>query len=383
MKIAVVHSFYNQDVPSGENSAVNSQVAALMRSGHKVKLISLQTGAGPQSTYFNLRAALRVAFGRGSNPLSEIRRFRPDLVHVHNLFPNFSTNWLSKVKAPVIVSIHNYRYLCAAGTFFVRNRPCFSCLEAGNSRPSLAKKCYRGSFLATLPLALANRNLGVSGSISDYATKILVLTQEAKGIFVKAGWPSDRLQVVPNFIDTPSFTKHEDKEIDLNRDSWVYVGRLSSEKGILELLNEWPESESLSIIGDGPLLTQVEKLIGGKTNIVFLGKLPRDEILEILRRAKGMIFPSLWLEGLPLVFLEALSVGCPTIAKTSNVVSHLVSKYDVGEVYSKGTELIEALNRVGENSAEMKMRSLELYRTEFTEHAWISRMNEIYQRAIS
>ena len=84
-----------------------------------------------------------------------------------------------------------------------------------------------------------------------------------------------------------------------------------------------------------------------------------------------------------MVFLEALSVGCPTIAKTSNVVSHLVSKYDVGEVYSKGTELIEALNRVGENSAEMKMRSLELYRTEFTEHAWISRMNEIYQRAIS
>ena len=382
MKIAVVHSFYSAESPSGENSAVSSQVAALRRSGHEVKLFSIQTGDSAQGPNFKTRAALRVAFGRGENPLAEIKSFKPDIVHVHNLFPNYSTNWLSRVEAPVIVSIHNYRYLCASGTFFVANQQCFSCLEAGNSRPSLKKKCYRGSFSATLPLAIANRKLGTSGPIAEYATKILVLTQESKEIFVKAGWPADRLQVVPNFIETPAVRTSGQRDINVKKDSWIYVGRLSAEKGILELVKDWPGSENLSIIGDGPLLAQVEKSIQGKTNVELLGRLSRDEILKILGTSKGMIFPSLVLEGLPLVFLEALSLGCPTVAKTSNVVSQLVIQYDVGEAYSKGLDLLEALQRVRDSSEEIKMRAIKLFESEFTEQAWISRINDIYRGAI-
>jgi glycosyltransferase involved in cell wall biosynthesis len=381
VKIAVVHSFYSQDAPSGENSAVNSQVAALTRAGHEVKLFSAQTTTGPQNISYKLRAAMRVAFGSGTNPLTEINKFKPDLVHIHNLFPNYSTNWLSKVKAPVIVSVHNYRYLCAAGTFFVGNQQCFTCLEKGNSRPAIAKKCYRGSGLATLPLAIANRDLGVSGSIVKYAKQILVLTQEAKDVFVKAGWPSSQLQVVPNFIETPKTKENRHQGINSKQDSWVYIGRLSSEKGILELLKDWPKGEKLSIIGDGPLLAQIEQRIIGAPNVELLGRLESKEISEILSNAKGMIFPSLVREGLPLVFLEALSVGCPTIAKDSNVVSHLVRQFNVGEVYSNGTQLSDALITVGKKSKEFQARSLELYKSEFTEEAWVSRVNAIYRSA--
>ena len=379
MKIAVVHSFYSKDAPSGENTAVSSQVAALKRSGHDVKLFSLQTSAGSQTLSFKVRAALRVAFGRGQNPLAEIKRFKPDLVHVHNLFPNYSTNWLSRVEVPVIVSVHNYRYLCASGTFFVGNQQCFSCLEAGNSRPSLEKKCYRESLSATLPLAIANRKLGVSSSITENAAEILVLTQQSKDIFVKAGWPADRLKVVPNFIEAPSARPSDAKSIEVKNHSWVYVGRLSPEKGILELLRDWPKNENLSIIGDGPLLAQVEQAIEGKSHIELLGRLSREEILKFLKASKGMIFPSLVLEGLPLVFLEALSVGCPTVAKASNVVSNLVSQNMVGAVYQNGVQLLEALNKVSQAAQDMQSRSLELYKSEYTEQAWISRMNNIYQ----
>jgi glycosyltransferase involved in cell wall biosynthesis len=243
----------------------------------------------------------------------------------------------------------------------------------------LEKKCYRESLSATLPLAIANRKLGVSSSITENAAEILVLTQQSKDIFVKAGWPADRLKVVPNFIEAPSARPSDAKSIEVKNHSWVYVGRLSPEKGILELLRDWPKNENLSIIGDGPLLAQVEQAIEGKSHIELLGRLSREEILKFLKASKGMIFPSLVLEGLPLVFLEALSVGCPTVAKASNVVSNLVSQNMVGAVYQNGVQLLEALNKVSQAAQDMQSRSLELYKSEYTEQAWISRMNNIYQ----
>lgn len=379
MKIAVVHSFYNQDAPSGENSAVSSQVQALRRAGHDVKLISAQTKSGSQSGVYKMRAAFRVAFGRGRNPLSEIRRFKPDIVHVHNLFPNFSTNWLSSVKVPVIASIHNYRYLCASGTFFVDNKQCFACLDAGGSKPSLKKKCYRGSITSTAPLAIANKKLGISSSIAQHANKVLVLTQEAQNIFVRAGWSSEKLHVLPNFIESPEIPIDTHKNDDFIRDSWIYIGRLSAEKGVLELLRDWPEGEKLSIIGDGPLLSKVEQAVENLTNIEMLGMLSSENILKRLSSAKGLIFPSLVLEGLPLVFLEAMSVGCPTVARTSNVVSRLVSEFKVGEVYSNGTQLSGALKAVEDRYRELNLKSVEVFKSEFTEEAWVSRMNQIYE----
>lgn len=379
VKIAVVHSFYNQDAPSGENSAVNSQVQSLRRAGHEVKLISLQTNSGRQTGAYKVRAAFRVAFGWGRNPLSEIRRFRPDVVHVHNLFPNFSTKWLGAIKVPVVASIHNYRYLCAAGTFFVENKQCFACIDAGGSKPSLKKKCYRGSLAATAPLALANRKLGISSALAQHASKILVLTQEAQNIFLRAGWSSEKLHVVPNFVEASGISKATHEKEDFARDSWIYVGRLSTEKGVLELLNDWPEGEKLSIVGDGPLLSTVERTVESLTNVEVLGRLSREDILKRLSAAKGMIFPSLWLEGLPLVFLEAMSVGCPTVARTSNVVARLVSEFNVGEVYSNGTQLSSALKAVESRFSEMNLRSVEVFNSEFTEQAWISRMNQIYE----
>jgi hypothetical protein len=51
----------------------------------------------------------------------------------------------------------------------------------------------------------------------------------------------------------------------------------------------------------------------------------------------------------------------------------------VGAVYQNGVQLLEALNKVSQAAQDMQSRSLELYKSEYTEQAWISRMNNIYQ----
>lgn len=378
MKVAFVHSFYNEQFPSGENSAVISQVRALERVGHEVKLFAIHTSDEKPTVIYKLRAALRVASGLGKNPLREIKAFGPDIVHVTNLFPNYSTRWLRKLRSPFVVSLHNYRPICAAGTFFVENQQCFQCLDKSNSLPSVRKRCYRNSFFATLPLSISNRNLSVKNPIATHAAKILVLTEEAKQYYQKAGWPSEKLEIVPNFIDT------YDQEIlksamTVNKNpDWIVVGRLTPEKGILQLIADWPANERLVIVGDGPLKSKITELIQPRANISAVGSQSRENVLQLMAKSTGLVFPSLWPEGLPLVFLEAISLGLPTVAREGNVVSGFVRKFEIGGTYSSAGELSEALARARMELPGISSRSIKAFNADFTEESWLSRVTKIY-----
>ena len=65
---------------------------------------------------------MSVATNRGPYPVDEIDRFDPDIVHVHNLFPNFGRSWASRYSSRLVTTIHNYRPLCAAATLLPRAR---------------------------------------------------------------------------------------------------------------------------------------------------------------------------------------------------------------------------------------------------------------------
>jgi hypothetical protein len=93
LRIAVVHSYYSSRQPSGENVVVDLQIDALHRAGHEVELIARRTGDLEPARTYPVAAALRVASGRGASPRDRIAAFEPDVVHVHNLFPNWGRRW--------------------------------------------------------------------------------------------------------------------------------------------------------------------------------------------------------------------------------------------------------------------------------------------------
>ena len=118
MKIAVVHSFYSSTNPSGENLVVDAQVAALRQAGHDVLLIARHTDEEEHRPTYPLRAALSVATGFGASPVRALEQFSPDVVNLHNWFPNFGTRWLKSLKFPSVVTLHNFRTLCPIGTLY-------------------------------------------------------------------------------------------------------------------------------------------------------------------------------------------------------------------------------------------------------------------------
>lgn len=370
-----MHSFYSSRQPSGENRVVEHQQQLLRDAGHDVHLVGQETDADEQSALFKTRAALRVATGVGSDPSMELRAFNPDVVHIHNLFPNFGTQWIRKWPGPVVVSLHNYRAVCSRGDLYREGTHCEECAISGSHR-ALVHGCYRNSRIATLPLAVSRSNFQRAVL---HAADALVTTSHASDAEIKRLIDSSlKTTLIPN----PGPDEGVAPNKKAVRSGWVAMGRLSPEKGFLELIESWPNGESLDIIGSGPLADQIEFAIRG-TGITQSESLPLSELRDALKSYVGMVFPSRWIEVAPQVVVEAMRVGLPVVAFEGNGVSSLVQDSGTGVSYRDASTLATALETIRADIDGFSARAFDFYRREWNPARWLSSMTELYRRVSS
>src|SRR5262245_32392776 len=291
IRIAFVHSFYSSRTPSGENRVVESEIGALRRAGHDVLLFAAATDDLEREPLYTLRSGVRVATGHGRSP-GGIERSRADVVHVHNLFPNWSTAWTSTVGPPVVATMHNFRPMCIRGDLFRAGRPCTLCPD-GHRWAGLRYGCYRGSRVTSLPVTVGNRGGPMHQPLIRVARRLVVYNHRSQRLYLKSGVPAERLVVWPNFLPTES--DPGPPEPDGRADGWLYVGRLTAEKGIVPLIQRWPRAKRLLVLGDGDQRALAIAAAYGK-NIEFGGLASREEILFQMRRHLGLVFLSLWFE---------------------------------------------------------------------------------------
>lgn len=375
MKIAVVHSFYSRDQPSGENSVVEDQVATLRSAGHEVLLLDRHTDYLRDTRGYELRAALTTMTGHGPKPGADLSAFKPDILHVHNTFPNWGTSWLGNWATRTVATLHNFRPICAAGTTFRDGHSCLDCLITPVI-PAVRHRCYRESSLATLPVAIGSRPNGPSRSWLRHAGAVAALTADAARLYRHA--LGRDVHVLPNFV-------HPAPPPSIEVDRWVYVGRLTAEKGILALLNSWPTSRALDVIGDGPLKTSVAEMCAGRDNLAFVGPVGRGALVGRLGSYRGLIMPSLWPEGLPTVLLEALAAGLPSvISQYVSASSQLVQAGAAVTFEPRGSapDLESVLGRVDRRRAQMSSSALATYEAHYSPQTWTDRVECIYAELI-
>ena len=166
-------------------------------------------------------AACTVANPMAARALrKKIREFKPDVVHFHNTFPLISPLAVRAAKksgAKVVMTLHNYRMVCAAGVPMRCGkvcRECFSCAanqSIGQSVnpsirqsvnlsvfPAIRHRCYRGSLLATVPLAL---NIALYRKWwAKWVDSFIVLSEFQKKVMVECGLPEEKVVVKGNFV---------------------------------------------------------------------------------------------------------------------------------------------------------------------------------------
>lgn len=219
LRVALVHSFYS-DKSSGENVVVDAEAEALGRAGVDVHVVRTD-GAAISGGSDRVLAAIRVALDMGRNPSREVAGQRADVIHVHNLFPSWTAGWMRRVRSPLVATLHNYRPVCANGLLLRNGSVCTDCF----SRPALTSVrhgCYRGSRLATLPIALRQASRGLRDPHLTGPTCLLVPSQGAKETFAAAGVSRGRLTVEEPFLPEPIRAKPR-----ASPNGFLYVGRVS------------------------------------------------------------------------------------------------------------------------------------------------------------
>jgi glycosyltransferase involved in cell wall biosynthesis len=379
IRIAFVHSFYSSRVPSGENRAVDSEVDALRRAGHEVGLFAARTDDFERSPTYRLTSALRVATGRGHSPLAAIRPFGPDVVHIHNLFPNFATRWVGSIEVPVVITLHNFRLLCANGLLFRDGHICTLCPD-GRRFAGVRYACYRDSRLATLPQAWANRLGPAAHPLIARADRIVVPSNLAFRIFSRAGLDPDRIVVRPHFVPR-SLDAGWGEGSDPGR-GWLFVGRIDPEKGVVRLMEAWPPGHRLSIVGDGPALGRVRELARGK-EVELLGRQERPAVLALMRESLGLVVPSLPFESSPLVYVEAMATGLPVLAWEPNVITEFVREHGTGLATTWEADLAATLRDAEERFPVLRQHCRQTFEDDLSEEAFITRTEALYSGVLA
>ena len=169
---------------------------------------------------------------------------------------------------------------------------------------------------------------------------------------------------IPNAIELDSLT------LDINQKyekQIIFVGRLSKEKGIeslIQLSEILPKNIHLVIVGSGPLENEIKKISIKHSNIDFLGFLPKNKVIPLIRGSFALLQPSL-AEGISTTILEAMACEIPINASDlggnkeliiNNENGFLIDPQNINEINEKIIELSE--NKIlvkffGQKSSEL------------------------------
>jgi len=313
VRILVAHCEYRQR--GGEDVVFETETALLREGGHDVSSLSI-----PSGVFSDLPLARQMSLGLhvaghsfGRNLLRDaIQASSPDVVHFHNLYPLLGPSAIieaASLGCATVQTLHNYRLSCIAGTHFRNNSICEECHVLRHG-PGVRRGCYRGSRTQSFAIA---RGLSMQGQLAvkrQTPDVLICLTEFMRNRLVRASIPADMLAVKPN-----SVADSLERKGYAGRTGVVFVGRLSPEKGIAELLQGWsPDDPHLRVVGAGPLESAIKERAVRLPNVTVVGPATPEKVRREIGAAKVLLLPSRWYEGgLPLVALEALAEGTPVV----------------------------------------------------------------------
>jgi glycosyltransferase involved in cell wall biosynthesis len=277
----------------------------------------------------------------------EVQDARTTLVHFHSWMKCLSPAVLGVPRRRGFRSVltqHDFFAVCPTGGFFdfARKEICFrrplsrDCICTNCDSRNYAHKLWRVARSTVQAGAVdIEKCIDLLLSVSAFADQILARNQSRARRMV---------------VDNPAPMERRPRQSRLGGGDFLYVGRLSEEKGVRMLKKAITAAEgTLRIVGDGPLRKELEAEWPEAT---YLGWLSRAEVQDEMRQAQALIFPSLWYETAGLVAIEAAANGLPVIVADSCAATSYVQDGKTGIWFKSGSTaaLSAALQKLSEPS---------------------------------
>jgi glycosyltransferase involved in cell wall biosynthesis len=349
VRVAVFHSRYLSGPASGENRVLGDDIKLLTDAGHEVRSWTPSPGTTPREqakaavqAVWSLEAVARVR--------ELVRTWGAEIVHCHNLFPLLSPAVIREAStqgAGVVMTLHNYRLMCLAGSFHRDGHTCEECLGRAPWR-GVAHRCYRGSALASGVLAtslITHRSMNTF----DRVDRFIAVSGFVRQKHVEAGISAERIGVATQFA-WPTARREGPG------DYFLYVGRLTREKGANSLVEAWTQDMGrLVVVGDGPEMDHLRAV--ASPAVEFHGLVCGDEVPPLLRGARALLVPSLANDPAPRSVTEAYAAGVPVVASRSGGLPEMVRDGESGLLVTAGVaeEWAAAVGRLSDDEEAIRL----------------------------
>lgn len=385
-RILQVHNFYQ--IPGGEDVVVRNEKRLLEEHGHKVY------------TYYRSNAELKEGgkFSKLCVPFTAVYSFKTvrevkklikeyqiDIVHVHNTLTMVSPSVFYAAfscHVPIVQTLHNFRMLCPAGSFFRDNVICEECVQGG-LKCAVKHKCYRNSKLQSFVSAAVlkvHRVLGTYRKVNFICltefnrNKLLALGDivDAKKIFIK-----------PNFTFAEGIEPSNAPE---QEEYYLFAGRVEALKGVdiaIKAFEQIPDRK-LYIAGTGPMMDEMQAYVKEHNiqNVKFLGYLQKEDMTEKFYHAKAVIMTSQCYEAFAMTIAEAYSYGVPVIAGRVGNMEGMVQEGVTGVkfTYNSSSDLAEKVKEFEQlDRVTLKENAREFYQERLRPEDNYQKLMEIYE----
>jgi glycosyltransferase involved in cell wall biosynthesis len=340
MKILLVHNNYGKY--SGEEAVVDKMATMLQGLGHEVMQLRMSTEGLRDSAVGKIKGFVAgIHSPAGVRAMREaLKREKPDVVNVHNLYPFISPAALRECRragVPVIMTVHNFRLICPTGLFMRDGGPCEYCLTKGNEWGCVKFNC-ENSLLKSVGYAARNAVARLKRHYIDCVDKFACITDFQRRKLIEAGFPAEKITVIPNSMDA------EVAEEPKTGDYVAFCGRLSREKGIdliIEVARRHPEIP-FKLAGAARDIELIENL---PENVELMGYLSGNDLQEFYNNARFFVMASRCYEGFAMAILEGAAYSKPMIAPDHGGFTEIIGTGDdaIGLLFEPGNaEALEA-----------------------------------------
>lgn len=265
------------------------------------------------------------------------KKIKPDIIHLHNINYTITPSIIHAaklLKIPIIAHLHDYKLVCPKANLLNNSgKFCHQCYYQ-NYFPVLRNKCTKhnnNNLLESIFLFIENqfhfKIINIYKDINYFISPSLYL----KKTFSKMGFPYP-IKVIPNFT---LFQKKSLSKLSSKKNKLLYFGRLSPEKGLINLCQIIQKTNfHLTIIGNGPLFFKLKKISKNHKNIHVFHFQKSDNLIKTILKNDYTIVPSIWPENASISIIESLALGKPVIATNIGGTPEMVKNNYNGWLFS-------------------------------------------------
>ncbi len=392
MKILQVNNSFRK--VGGAESVFFNTIELLAKNGHKVIPFSLYDSLNEDSdfsSYFvrkNFFYHNKVYSFVSKNKFKKLlKNENPDIVHIHNVIGGLTFSILivcRELRIPVVATIHDFRLLCPAYVFIDGKKNICEKCKYGNFSNCIFNNCAPEGFIKSCLITLESYLRSFFIPFDEYITRFIFVSNFSKSKFLETNYNlASKSYSLYNFTPKIEFSKK-----NLKDKHFLFIGRLSREKGLVLLLEAFRQlpKQKLLIAGDGDLR---DSLISNKTeNIEFLGHKDRAELIRIINNSYFLIVPSECYENNPMSIVESFSLGTPVIGSDLGGIPEVILDSGGGFLFKNRdvNSLIDVLTKAASIEDDVYsticMKAFNFAEKQFNAQTHYNTLINIYQDAI-